>query len=386
MKDPVTLSTGITYDRDSIENWLFTLKNEVCPMTKQVVTDIELTPNHTLRRLIQSWCTINASYGVERFPTPRPPISKTEIVKLLKDSKSPDQLQMKGLQRLKTIVMENEKNKRLMESVGAADYLSSIITNMTSSSQAGEVNAADEALAILYHLKLSQTGLKSLFGKSTDFVETLTHEMQCAASYESRTYAVMLLKSMFEVAEPMQVTSLNPSFFMQLIQILKDQISLKATKATLKILVSVCPWGRNRMKAADAGAVSVLVDTLLDTTEKRVSEMVMIVLDQLCQSAEGRYELLKHSGGLAVVSKKIFRVSTTASERAVRILYSVAVFSGNSKVVQEMLELRVVEKLVLVLQVDCGTKMKEKAREILKIHSRVWKNSPCINYDLGRKL
>nr|GEU68906.1 E3 ubiquitin-protein ligase PUB23-like [Tanacetum cinerariifolium] len=386
MKDPVTLSTGITYDRDSIENWLFTLKNEVCPMTKQVVTDIELTPNHTLRRLIQSWCTINASSGIERFPTPRLPISKTEIVKLLKDSKSPDQLQMKGLQRLRTIVMENEKNKRLMESVGAADYLSSIITNMTSSSQAGEVNAADEALSILYHLKLSQTGLKSLFGKSTDFVETLTHVMQCAASYESRTYAVMLLKSMFEVAEPMQVTSLNPSFFMQLIRILKDQISLKATKATLKILISVCPWGRNRMKAADGGAVSVLVDTLLDTTEKRVSEMVMIVLDQLCQSAEGRYELLKHSGGLAVVSKKIFRVSTTASERAVRILYSVAVFSGNTKVVQEMLELGVVEKLVLVLQVDCGTKMKEKAREILKIHSRVWKNSPCINYDLGRKL
>ncbi|GKD95388.1 E3 ubiquitin protein ligase PUB23-like protein, partial [Tanacetum coccineum] len=122
MKDPVTLSTGITYDRDSIENWLFTLKNEVCPMTKLVVTDIELTPNHTLRRLIQSWCTVNASSGIERFPTPRPLISKTEIVKLLKDSKSP-QLQMKSLQRLKTIVMENEKNKRLMESVGAADYL-----------------------------------------------------------------------------------------------------------------------------------------------------------------------------------------------------------------------------------------------------------------------
>ncbi|GKD90843.1 E3 ubiquitin protein ligase PUB23-like protein [Tanacetum coccineum] len=384
MKDPVTLSTGITYDRDSIENWLFTLKNEVCPMTKLVVTDIELTPNHTLRRLIQSWCTVNASSGIERFPTPRPLISKTEIVKLLKDSKSP-QLQMKSLQRLKTIVMENEKNKRLMESVGAADYLSSIITNMTSSSQAGEVNAADEALTILYHLKLSQTGLKSLFGKSTDFVETLTRVMQCAASYESRTYAVMLLKSMFEVAEPIQVTSLNPNFFEQLTQILKDQISPKATKATLKPLISVCPWGRNRMKSAEAGAVPVLVDTLLDTAEKRVSEMVIIVLDQLCQSAEGRYELLKHSGGLAVVSKKIFRVSTTASERAVRILYSVALFSGNTKVLQDMLELGVVEILVLVLQVDCGTKMKEKSREILKIHSRAWKKSPCINYNLERK-
>ncbi|PWA83251.1 plant U-box 22 [Artemisia annua] len=374
MKDPVTISTGITYDRQSIEKWLFSLNNDVCPVTKQVVCDIELTPNHTLRRLIQFWCTINASSNIERPPTPRIPISKTEIMKLLKDTKSPE-LQMKSLQRLKTIVMENETNKRLMESVGAADYLTSIIT-------AAEVNVADEALTILYHLKLSETGLKSIFGKSTDFVEALTRVMQRSASYESRTYAVTLLKSMFEVAEPMQVTSLNPNFFMQLTQILKDQISVKATKATLKLLISVCPWGRNRIKAAEAGAVSVLIDTLLDAKGKRVSEMVISVLDQLSQCAEGRGEILKHRGGLAVVSKKIFRVSSVASERAVKILYNVAKFSGNRSVLQEMLELGVVGKLCLVLQVDCGIKMKEKAMEILKIHSRVWKNSSCIPCNL----
>nr|KAJ0228206.1 hypothetical protein LSAT_V11C100023320 [Lactuca sativa] len=33
MKDPVTLSTGITYDHDSIEKWLFSQKNDVCPIT-----------------------------------------------------------------------------------------------------------------------------------------------------------------------------------------------------------------------------------------------------------------------------------------------------------------------------------------------------------------
>ncbi|KAJ0810827.1 putative U box domain, armadillo-like helical, Zinc finger, RING/FYVE/PHD-type [Helianthus annuus] len=382
MKDPVTLSTGITYDRESIENWLFSQKKDFCPMTKQVVVDIELTPNHTLRRLIQSWCTLNASSGVERFPTPRLPISKTEIMKLIKDSKSPQQ-QMMSLKRLKTIVLENEKNKRLMESVGAADHLSNIISNeindnnsMTSSSP-----AADEALSILYHLKLSPTGLKSLIGKG-DMVETLTRVMQRAAGYESRAYAVMLLKSMFEVAEPMQVTSLNPKFFMELVNILMDQISQKATKATLKLLISVCPWGRNRIKAAEAGAVQVLIDALMDCTEKRTSEMILTVLDQICQSAEGRAELLNHAGGLAVVSKKIFRVSSVASEKAVRILYSVAVFSGNTRVVQEMLELGVVEKLLLVIQVDCGSKMKEKAREIVKMHSRVWKKSPCVTFKL----
>ncbi|KAJ0690801.1 putative armadillo-like helical protein [Helianthus annuus] len=178
--------------------------------------------------------------------------------------------------------------------------------------------------------------------------------MQHASSYEARAYAVMLLKSMFEVAEPMQVTSLNVNFFMQLVNILMDQISVKATKATLKLLISVCPWGRNRTKAVGAGVVRVLIDALLDCSEKRVTELISMVLVQVCQAADGRVELLKHGGGLAVVSGMVFGVSPVASERAVRILYSVAMFSGSGRVLQEMIELGVVEKLVLVLQVDCG--------------------------------
>lgn len=397
MKDPVTLPTGITYDRDSIEKWLFAKKNNTCPVTKNVVLDADLTPNHTLRRLIQSWCTLNPLSGVERVPTPRIPISKPQILKLLKDLKHPN-LQIKTLKRLKVIVMENETNKRSMEAVGAVDYLAFILSdqnNAKPSSPAGEYSddvegfelatPADEALSVLYHMHLSKNGLQGLFAKTGDFVDTLTRVMQRAANYESRTYAVLLLKSMFEAAEHMQVTStssLKPEFFTELVNILVDQISQKATKATLKLLINVCLWGRNRIRAAEAAAVPALIDILLDSTDKRVSEMVLLALDQLCQCAEGRSELLKHGAGLAVVSKKIFRISPVGSDRAVRILHSVAKFSGNSSVVVEMLQLGVVGKLCLVLQVDCGSKMKEKAMEILKMHARAWNNSPCIPHNL----
>ncbi|KAI3791596.1 hypothetical protein L2E82_05443 [Cichorium intybus] len=394
MKDPVTLHTGITYDRDSIEKWLFAKKNNTCPVTKQVLLDVDLTPNHTLRRLIQSWCTLNPLSGVERVPTPRTPISKPEIVKLLKDLKYP-KLQMKSLKRLKVIVMENEANKRSMEAVGAVDYLAYILSNqnnVTSSSPTGEdsdvegfelVSTADEALSILYHMQLSQTGLQGLLAKNGDFIQTLTSVMQRAVNYESRTYAVMLLKSIIEATPNMQVTSsLKAAFFIELVKILVDQISQKATKATLKILINVCLLGRNRIRAAEAAAVPALIDILLDSSDRRLSEMVLLALDMLCQCAEGRSELLKHGAGLAVVSKKIFRISQVASDRAVRILYSVAKFSGNTSVVAEMLQIGAVGKLCLVLQVDCGSKMKEKAVEILKMHARVWNNSSCIPSNL----
>lgn len=392
MKDPVTVSTGITYDRESIEKWIFSGKNNTCPVTKQVLSYTELTPNHTLRRLIQSWCTLNASNGIERFPTPKPPVNKAQIVKLINDAKSP-QTQMKCLRRLRSIASTNETNKRCIEGTGAVQFLASVIklnTNNASLEVSEDgfdlATSTDEALNILYHLQLSEAGLKSLTtGDNGEFIESLLRVMQ-RGNYESRAYAVFLLKSMTEVADPLQLISLKPEFFVELVQLFHDQISSKATKATLQLLINVGPWGRNRVKAVDTGAVPVLIDLLLDSSEKRVCEMILMVLDQLCQCAEGRAELLKHGAGLAVVSKKILRVSKVASERAVRILHSISKFSATQSVVQEMLQLGVVTKLCLVLQVDSGNKTMEKVREILKLHARAWKNSSCVPVTLASYL
>ncbi|MED6136370.1 hypothetical protein PIB30_055536 [Stylosanthes scabra] len=399
MRDPVTVSTGITYDRESIETWLFSGKNKTCPVTKQQLSSSDfsdLTPNHTLRRLIQSWCTINASHGIERIPTPKPPVNKNQISKLLKEaSRSTALNQINCLRKLKSIASGSETNKRCMEAAGAVDFLASLVNNnidYPSSSlplpeddddEALKNSPSDEALSMLYNLHVSEAGLKNLIGfKNGEFVNSLTRILQ-KGTYESRAYAVFLLKSMFEVAEPVHLLHLGSDLFVELVQVLKDQISHKATKAALHALIQISPWGRNRVRAAEAGAVAVLVELLLEIKERKPCEMMLVLLELLCQCAEGRAELLNHGAGLAIVSKKILRVSTMGNDRAVKILLSVAKFSATAVVVQEMLKLGVVAKLCLSLQVDSGSKTKEKAREILKLHAKAWKNSPCIPTNLA---
>ncbi|KAJ9181291.1 hypothetical protein P3X46_009434 [Hevea brasiliensis] len=390
MRDPVTVPTGITYDRESIEKWLFSGKNDTCPVTKQVISDCDLTPNLTLMRLIQSWCTLNASHGIERIPTPKPPISKAQIAKIIKDATKSPQQQIACLRKLRSIANVNDTNKKCMEAAGAVEFLASIVNSFnslsfeesTSDGDAIEVTRpSDEALSILYGLQLSKSGLKTLIGNNGEIIQSLTNVLQ-NGNYESRAYASLLLKSVFEVADPMQLINLRTQLFVEIVQVLRDQISHQASKAALQLFVSLCPWGRNRIRAVEANAVSVLIDLLLDSTEKRACEMALIVLDLLCQCAEGRAEFLRHGAGLAVVSKKILRVSQVASEKAVRILLSVSKFSTTSSVLQEMLQIGVVAKLCLVLQVDCGSKTKEKAKEVLKLHARAWKNSACIPANL----
>lgn len=86
MEDPVTAVTGITYDRQSIVQWLEKVPS--CPVTKQPLhLDSDLTPNHTLRRLVQHWCVENAMRGIVEIPTPRAPPGKLNVVDEIKNLK-----------------------------------------------------------------------------------------------------------------------------------------------------------------------------------------------------------------------------------------------------------------------------------------------------------
>ncbi|KAI9121911.1 hypothetical protein K1719_006600 [Acacia pycnantha] len=385
MKDPVTVSTGITYDRESIEKWLFSTNNFTCPVTKQSLSDnTDLTPNHTLRRLIQAWCTMNASHGIERIPTPKPPITKTRIAKLIRDASRSPHCLTSCLRQLKSIASDSETNRRCMEASGAVEFLASIIMSTASPPQVDPNQ--DEALSILHTLHVSEATLKSLITfRNGDLIDSLITVMQQGV-YESRAYAVLLLNSMFQVADSTRLFNIRYELFVELVQILKDQISQQATSATLQTLIQLCPWGRNRYRAVKVGCVWAIIELLLDCEERKVCEMMLVVLDMLCGCAEGRAELLRHGAGIAVVSKNLLRVSMMSNERAVRILLSVSKYSATPSVVQEMIQVGVMGKLCLVMQTESGSKTKEKAREILKLHAHACQTSPCMPSTLGSYL
>ncbi|KAJ0512546.1 putative U box domain, armadillo-like helical, Zinc finger, RING/FYVE/PHD-type [Helianthus annuus] len=58
MFDPVIVSTGQTYERDSIQKWL---NNGLlrCPVTRQTLSHRNLIPNYTVKALISNWCDEN---------------------------------------------------------------------------------------------------------------------------------------------------------------------------------------------------------------------------------------------------------------------------------------------------------------------------------------
>lgn len=363
MKDPVTIPTGITYDRESIERWLFIDRRLTCPVTNEPLSsDAELTPNHTLRRLIQQWSVLHAA---NRIPTPRSPADFATVQNLLRG------LSSSSLSVLSALAAESESNRRLiLRAEGPRRLLTFLLTASSSS--------ADSALSLLVSLHVSQDYLKPLISDNYELIHTLTALISQSSS------AILFLKTAFELASPKLLELLKVEAFQAVVGIIRDGISNQATKAALQMLLLSCPWGTSRTKIVEAGAVAEIIEMeLKGSTDKRMTELGLGVLEQLCMCADGRAELVGHAAGIAVVAQRMIRVSPAADEKAVGILTAVTKYSATSaEVLKEMMMVGAVSKLCLVLQAECLSGVREKASWVLRLHSKVWKNSPCFNSDL----
>lgn len=363
MIDPVTIPTGITYDRESIERWLFIDRRLSCPVTNEPLpSEAELTPNHTLRRLIQQWSILHAA---KRIPTPRPPADFATVQNLLRS------LSSSSLSVLSALAAESESNRRLILRANAPRCLLSFLITASASS-------ADFALSLLVSLHVPQEELKPLISDNYELIHILTTLVSQSSS------AILFLKTAFELASPKLLERLNVKAFQAVVGIIRDGISNQATKAALQMLLLSCRWGTIRTKIVEAGAVAEIIEMeLRGNADKRMTELGLGVLEQLCTCADGRAELVGHAAGIALVAQRMIRVSPAADEKAVAILTALGKYSATSaEVLEEMMRVGAVSKLCLVMQAECLSGVREKASWVLRLHSKVWMNSPCFNSDL----
>ncbi|TQD91043.1 hypothetical protein C1H46_023377 [Malus baccata] len=153
MKDPVTLSTGITYDRSNIEKWIET-GNNTCPVTNQELMSFDQILNHALRRMIQDWCVENRSYGIERIPTPRILVILYEVSRIreriMGTTRRLDEKKCRELVgKIKAWGKESERNKKCMAENEIGGCLSAVFESFTGSSADEYVEILVEILTVL---------------------------------------------------------------------------------------------------------------------------------------------------------------------------------------------------------------------------------------------
>lgn len=400
MRDPVTLPTGITYDRHAIHRWLRLAAS--CPLTKlPVAPDCEPTPNHTLSRLIRSWCALHrpddaVDHTVQSAPADRAHLAA--LVSWLADIKNqrPSQEALAALRGLRDVAVEGERGRELVAALpGVPDALLQVFV---ASATCAPENAA-AALDVVSSLRLPERFLvRSVERDGAALVGALVYTLHehsgSDADAASWARAAVLLADVTACMAPSRAASLPEQAFVEAVRLLRGDDTMgasasMATKAALRVLAGATAHGRNRVKAAEAGAVAALVDLLLLVNRDRRRawcELALCALNRLCGCAEGRAALVAHGAGVAAVGAWVAGTSMAGSAKAVRVLRSIARHAATVAVVQDMAATGAVGKLCLVAASApeqgrqwCDERTRERARETLRLHARAWLSSPCLH-------
>ncbi|WCJ33659.1 U-box domain-containing protein 21 [Euphorbia peplus] len=378
MKDPVTVSTGITYDRENIDKWI-ERGNLNCPVTNQRFNSLDPIPNHTIRKLIQHWCVENTSYGIQRIPTPRIPVSSIQVLdiqsKLTASVQAKDEAGCKNLvAKMKGLMKESERNKKCFVANGTAGVLSEAFDRVSRSEKAP---MAEDILSVLTLMFPLDREARSYLGSSSC--------MDCLLGFlkdgdlAGRRNSVLVLKEIVSSDErKLKILSGIEGAIEAIFKVVKNPICPAATKASLVIIYQMVN-AKSIKKFVDMGIVSVLTEILVDS-EKSTCEKALGVLDGICSSDEGRYKACENCLTIPVVVKKMHRVSELATEFSVSILWKLC---KNEKrgghVFVEALQVGAFQKLLLQLQVGCGETTKEKATELLKLLNPYRERLECVD-------
>ncbi|XP_057544107.1 U-box domain-containing protein 21-like [Amaranthus tricolor] len=392
MKDPVTLSTGITYDRESIEKWI-DAGNVTCPMTKQVLKSLEPIPNHSIRSMIQDWCVENKSYGVERIPTPRVPISSDEVGSVLeKISKTQTPQECRELvEKISKEMKQSERNKKCIVANGVGKTLALAFQSFADNEDEIVISLLEEIMIVLSSITPFESEAEVSL-RSPKSLERLVWFLK-RGDLSRRRNAILILKELISSHKDDQETVVDKlteseEAMDELVKLIKEPICLSSTKASLVIIYNmITPYiislnkGVIIGKFIEMGLVTSILDILVNA-DKSICEKALGVLDGLCRSEKGREAAYNHALTVPVVVKKILRVSDLATEFSVSILFRLCENEKreNGGVIVEALQVGAFQKLLLILQVgwNINERTKEKVTKLLKLLNLCRDKVECI--------
>lgn len=384
MEDPITISTGVTYEKKNIEEWLFTYKKSTCPATMQHLKNFDLTPNHTLKRLITSWLV---DYEA-KTPAPAPPpcptnaIEHEKLVSLLTSIDSTP-FKVSSLKKLRSLAENKKEVQEDLVRSGGIEALGRIMFQIVAdNADFTTFRACEEALAVLSILPLSNEASVELLLKPECMKPMMIMLQRGSAEARLHTLTILLKISKTDHSWALAIGEQEIDIFRSLLELLSDEISTKLSSCSLDVLLEIVAASKkNHRKAIEAGAVCILVELLPDASQHNC-EKILLLLKRLCEYPEGRSAFADHGLGIAAVSKKILRVSDLGTKLGVKILWLMCNFCPTEKVLDDMMVYGSVKKLLVLLHIDGWSSTKQKAMKIIKFHGAVWRKYPCFPCEL----
>ncbi|KAG0525749.1 hypothetical protein BDA96_06G083500 [Sorghum bicolor] len=405
MRSPVSLCTGVTYDRASIQRWLDS-GNTTCPATMLPLRSTDLVPNLTLRSLIAHWAASAASCS----PTATDNSSATRTsspASLVRQVASAGVDPSPALRELAAYLSDDdvddfEKNA-LLGAGRAAETVASVLRRRPEETGVEGVEAATRVLAKILasdgiddaNKKRVATGLAADAAASA---ASLARVMRrgCGgleARVDAARLAELLLANAADEAAKAAVAE-SSELLAELVRLVgtvdeKGALERNAVDAGLSCLAAaICVCGGSRRAWARGelvrlGAVQAAVRALrAATTEPGASAKALRVLESAVGCAEGRAALCGDAEeAIPAVVGRMMKSGRDGAEAAVAVLWAVCHRYRDRRAADAAAAAEGgLTRLLLLMQSGCSPAARQMALELLKIY-RVNAKSCLAGYD-----
>ncbi|KAE8686606.1 E3 ubiquitin-protein ligase PUB23-like [Hibiscus syriacus] len=384
MKEPVTIVTGVSYERKHIDKWFNVYKKKTCPATMQPLDDFDMTPNHTLKRLILAWRETLAAAPSSSSSPAQPSVKHGEMVSLFNALDS-SPFKVTCLKKIRAIIQLGDDTRSEFVNSGGLEAVVRMLVNQTAvdNCDLDSFQSFEEALGLLHLLPLSKEDKAFQVLSKSEPMKSVATVLQRGSS-EARFHAIIIFRKIAKTGFDWNqlVEDRGTDLFKSLLELVCDEICSKASSYALELLFEILASSKkSRSKAIEAGAVCVLIELLPDSNRSKCEKMLLL-MKLLCECPEGRTALVDHGLGIAVVSKILVQVSYTATKLGVKILCLVSSFQPTERFLEEMLTYGAVKKLVTLLHLEGLCSTKKRVLDMLKLHGNAWRRHPCFPCDM----
>lgn len=419
MKSPVSLCTGITYDRASIQQWL-EAGNTTCPATMQPLPSTDLVPNHTLLRLIHMWyCSSpssssslqSAAVSRQSQPkTPSTPNSETLARRLLLRARylqtASAAADDKGLARLVDDLVAAARDpdctREIVTGGGAEELVAAIsgklmpmISKRTADGAAvpADRRVLEVAVGVLAsvlaacHARDVARVAKPLASPAA--VSSLLLLLRTGTTALSRANAARVLDSVASTGDDacrLLVSDQEGTILTDLARLAAtagdDKDRDYAVDAALSCLVSLFPARRVKHQLTQLGLVPTLANLLSRPSIPRsTAENALAILEAASASAEGRAAICGTSAA-AAVARTLTKVSPPAAERGLTVLWAVCCLAKDRRAQAAAAAENAAARILVVMQSGCcAPPVKKMAADLLRM-LRANANARCLDgYD-----
>ncbi|KAK8947777.1 U-box domain-containing protein 27 [Platanthera guangdongensis] len=387
MRSPVSLCTGVTYDRASIQQWL-DFGNKTCPATMQSLPSTDFVPNLTLRRLINLWSATAASNAAA--PTARRPPA-ANILGDLSTSCDPIPL-LSGLADffIDADNHESEKNE-LVGGGGCAAIVNSVLVR-----NVGRIDILEAAARVLALIlgadwieeSNRRMAASSLIADLNASVPALISLLKEGKTMESRVESARVLGAVLSSSDQESKASIadKSDLIPELIRLIgEEKMDRSAMDAGLECLDAIFGIRRARLRMVREGIVPAAVKVLMaeaSVAPASTAEKALRLLEGASGIAEGRSAICQASEEcLGAVLHRMMKVGREGMEAAMTVLWNVCQRFQDRRAMEAVTaDAGGMTKILLLMQSNCSPAVRQMSGDLLKIF-RVNSKSSLAAYD-----